>query len=227
MPHRSKSKGRQCEGVEGTRTRCTLSRNGEGAPIFLNKACTRCGQWRCKSHCACGQAGELSGQKKGRPPIESHVAPKKVVVQSSLPVEAVQQTLGPLLPVGRPSPLSVEPFVADASWWERALEEAENASHILISSFLYDEPSLHELLKRRLQSTASCHVIVLVDEAEYAARRFRHQRPRLIELRNMGALVFLCKGGDDAARFGPRARPGNFHAKAIILDRRVMCSRGA
>ena len=223
MPRQArKNKARQCEGVEGTKEKCTLSRDGEKNPISLNKACARCGQWRCKTHCACGQAGELTGQKRGRPPVDARAMPRDMIAETS-PQEATEKpNLSSLHPVGRRSPLSVETFVADPSWWERALEETKHASHIMVSSFLYDEPSLQAMLKQRLQSRSACNVSVLIDEAEYKARRARHQRPRLMELRDLGAAVYLCQGGECKALFGQNSYLGNYHVKALILDRRVM-----
>ena len=67
-----------------------------------------------------------------------------------------------LHPVGRPSPLSVETFVADASWWESALEETKHVSHIMVSSFLYDDPSLQAVLKQLgIMRAASITICIL------------------------------------------------------------------
>ena len=72
------AKSRRCLGVINGTLKCTLARNGSKAPIVVTRACRRCREWRCRTHCRCGRQGHLQGRQAARPgaPAEAKVQPK-------------------------------------------------------------------------------------------------------------------------------------------------------
>ena len=71
---------------------------------------------------------------------------------------------------------------------------------------------------RRLDSRSSADVVVMVDQEMFLARSCFRMRPRLAELRRLGAQVYLCCGTP------PR---GAFHVKAVCIDRRYLYTGSA
>ena len=59
--------GRKCLGPRwAPRTKCARRRDGSGKACTLNKACEKCGEWRCRAHCKCAEQGGLSGRQAAR-----------------------------------------------------------------------------------------------------------------------------------------------------------------
>ena len=95
--------GRECLGPRwAPRTKCARRRDGSGKACTLNKACEKCGEWRCRAHCKCAEQGRLSGRQAARAPsTQSTSAPStRRTMAATSPV-----TLGP---VGRPASLGVQ-----------------------------------------------------------------------------------------------------------------------
>ena len=99
----------------------------------------------------------------------------------------------------------------------QAVESA--TSEIVVASYMFDHAALAHALVCRLSRQAALSVSVLVDLAAFNERTSRHQRPRLVALRNAGAKIYLCRG--------KRPPLGIFHMKSISFDRRCVFTGGA
>ena len=73
----------------------------------------------------------------------------------------------------------------------QAVESA--TSEIVVASYMFDHAALAHALVCRLSRQAALSVSVLVDLAAFNERTSRHQRPRLVALRNAGAKIYLCR----------------------------------
>ena len=105
-------------------------------------------------------------------------------------------------------------------WWRGVLSTLQSASEIEISSYLFDEPSLHALrVKRLADGRDKVAVRVHLDgKTLLNDGKFYYQRSRVKKLHGLGATVYLCSG---------RKPKGVFHKKAVIADRRWMFGGGA
>ena len=105
-------------------------------------------------------------------------------------------------------------------WWRGVLSTLQSASEIEISSYLFDEPSLHALrVKRLADGRDKVAVRVHLDgKTLLNDGKFYYQRSRVKKLHELGATVYLCSG---------RKPNGVFHKKAVIADRRWMFGGGA
>ena len=221
------AKGRQCKQIDGCA--CTKARNGSGEPCVVNRACDKCREWRCKSHCRCGRLKLLKGRNQARPgsrrEAESTATEARAAVRAAAAPDAV-----PLVqiarPSGRPSPLSFDVFT-DSSWMDAFLGELKKASSVQLASFIFDDPECSSGLARRLKasrSSFSCDMVV--DKSHFESRTSVYQRPRLLELKTLGANVSLADGFDTSRLYGPRGKKGIMHLKAVVLDGRVAFTGG-
>lgn len=194
------SKGRECVGLHGKP--CQRSRDGKKLPIILNNNCLKCGEPRCKKHCGCRDTA--LGRSAARGPGAQVL---KATLQPSQPAR-------PAAPVGRASAPSVQ-ILEIEEFYAQCCADLANASEAELASYIYDNPSLQDVLLRRLKGRTEFKLNLYVDAELFANARYRHQRPRLKALRDAGAQVFLCKGP---------GRQGSFHMKALVVDRRYLYS---
>ena len=169
--------------------KCRLARDGSKNAICLNKACKRCREWRCRSHCRCGREGTATGRAAARPCAAAAVqraGAKAAPRPPQLAVEALATN-----PVGRPATTSADVF-ADNSWRQGALEEVAKASKVLLASLSYDDPAFQEVFLKRLRGRAPFSLEVCVDAERFTQRGTVHQRPRLEELRRQGRIFVGC-----------------------------------
>ena len=209
------SKGHECEGVLGNGHRCRMSRDGKGHAIRLNKACRVCGEWRCRTHCKCGREGTAHGWQapRGRVPEAEQPRPKAKARPRSTESRPIppSEPVYSVVPAGRPAQLDTEVY-ADAAWWPVLLAEVAEASHVLISVYLYDANDLHSILVRRLRGRSPFALQMLVDKEGYDERTAPRQQPKLLELQTVGAEIFLARGC---------GRLGRLHSKAVVVNHRV------
>jgi hypothetical protein len=232
----NKSKGRICNPVDGV---CDLSRDGAGDPIKKNAACATCGEWRCKTHCGCGRNGSATGRSAARPGATG--APMAQAVPKAQPkaIPQVAAKAGPQQPVlqAQAAPALVAPALLapacssfqvfnESTWLEQCLAELERASAAKIASMLFDEPSLTAALLKLLRGPApfTCHIVV--DLMQFRNGGCPRQRGTLLELQAAGAFVRLASGHSGVEVFGPGARGGIMHMKAVVLGSGV-CYAGS
>ena len=67
---------------------------------------------------------------------------------------------------------------------------------------------------------------MVVDKSHFESRTSVYQRPRLLELKNLGANVSLADGFDTTSLYGPRGKKGIMHLKAVVLEGRVAFAGG-
>ena len=168
----------RCKGDLHSGARCKLSRVRRNEPISIRGPCDKCHERRCKTHCRCGRTGMAKGRSAPRP------AQRQEVVRQ---VQAPQPAAAPAGPVGRPASLGLEVLCA-MLWWQGIMQAVESAtSEIVVASYMFDHAALTHALVCRLSRQAALSVSVLVDLAAFNERTSRHQRPRLVALRNAGA----------------------------------------
>ena len=205
----------------------------------MNKACPRCREWRCRKHCRCGRNTTVGGRAAARgvrgdeaeavPQAQAKAkavprAKAKAELRASARPEAV--SLVPVSrPPGRPSGLSLDVFT-DSSWMDAFLEELKQASSVQLASFIFDDPDCSAGLARRLKSASTFSCDMVVDRSHFEGRTSVYQRPRLLELKKLGANVTLADGFDTSNLYGPRGKKGIMHLKAVVLDGRVAFSGG-
>jgi len=97
----------------------------------------------------------------------------------------------------------------------------ETASTVEIASMIMDEPTLCNALVGFLIGPGPFTCRVVVDKSCFAQKISRGQRPRLLELQRAGAQVRLASGHSGTDVYGPHARGGVMHVKAVVLDAAV------
>ena len=206
------SKGKECLGVFGTGEKCERARDGSELPIVLNQKCPHCKEQRCRAHCKCGR--NKAKTAKGRAGPRGAEQKRKLGVRVTAPASGAAAAAPLRGPVGRaPDPscqlLDVEEYYA------RCCKDIASASEVELASYQYDNPSLQKILLKRLKGkkTRGFSLRLYLDTQMFGDVRKKYQRPRVRELRDAGAEVYLCKG--------PK-RAGSFHCKAIVVDRRYL-----
>ena len=206
MPPKRVSRGMECDWVGTAGQRCCRSRDKKGLPILLNKFCKGCNQQRCKKHCGCSESAKGRSAARG---VGTGKASRRV---PQLPAPAVVPQ-----PVGRASAPSAQ-FLDIVSFYEQCCSGMAVASEVEMASYMYDEESLHSMFLKRLKGRAEFKLTVTLDREAFAGGTPKSQKRRVKELKEAGATVFLCKGGGGQ---------GNFHSKALVLDRRFLFTGGA
>lgn len=218
-------KGRACRTIRDRR--CTLALDGLGGPITLSRCCQTCDEWRCRRHCKCGREGSHQPRRNPRS------AKRKVLKKSQK--KNTQKRVAPVLPVAarRPetAPLSLQVY-RDESWLADMIAETRQARTWHCASLVFDEPETKKILLERLRSATSSRPFeckIVVDGSTLKAGRSSTTRACLRDLAKAGATVALGRGKDHIARrvFGPRARGGVMHAKAVAIDNTIVYSGGA
>lgn len=194
-----KSKGRPCKQLGGRLCRLHTKRPGE--PMLLSRACPRCQEWRCRSHCLCGRTGQAAGRSAPRP--------GRVTVAAPARPQAISERRR--RPVGAPSAAGAE-LLSKPDWWSRCLADVAHASEVEIASYMFDEKEFCGLLAKRLgKRTCTFRLRICVDRGSFSGGVPRKQRESLRKLRELGAEVFLCKGAGTL---------GLYHRKGLVADRR-------
>jgi len=119
---------------------------------------------------------------------------------------------GPPAPAGRPSPASFQALDVE-SFHKQCCSDVAGASDVEMASFMYDDPTLHGVLLKRLKRGGGFKLVVYLDAEVFAGSLPRYQKARVRALFLAGATVFLCRGS------GPN---GAFHCKGLVVDRRYM-----
>ena len=210
------SRGKECLGVCGTGEKCKRSRDKAGLPILLNKLCGDCKEQRCKAHCQCARIGSVKAKGRSAARGMGNALQKANGICSI----RVPQSPGPkALPaaVGKPSAPTCH-FLDVASFYERCCADVAHASEVVMASYMYNDESLQKVFLKRLRGGADFKLAVLLDAEMFAGSVPRSQKPRVTELREAGASVFLCKGV---------AGQGAFHSKALVVDRRYLYTGSA
>ena len=124
------------------------------------------------------------------------------------------------MPVGRPSQTSFKLLKESVDWWNAVMSDITSSSEVVLSTYMYDETNLHNLLMHRLGSCRRkpFHITLLIDREALVSTTPRLQRSRLKALHDAGAHVYLCKG---------HGRLGAYHRNAVICDKRYMVSGGS
>lgn len=210
------SNGTDCIGDYFTGELCTLSRarGRKGKPIIMSVKSKCCRQWRCAKHCK-HQATRVS---RGAPASKAAAAPKRQAQPHVRPAVAVAAA-----PSSRTPPFNahLEVFF-DEPWLDKAIEDVQHASSIILSATMYDDPKLHNALLAALRR--KCSVEVMVDEQNIDEGACRGMKTRLLELKRatpVNARVLVCTDVD-AKRgkklYGPNGLPGVYHLKVLCID---------
>ena len=196
--------------MSSTKSTCRRSRDGQGNPVCISRPCSKCKEWRCKTHCKCGRQGTACGRH----------APRRTRAMEQAPTLA--PVLSAVLPVPRMPKLAVETF-AGQPWHSRAVHDITQASSsVLVASYMYDHPMVHKALLRQLGAIAGFKCGVFVDKQQYQQSGSQRMGQMLRALRNAGADVFLCVGSNHQEKFGQPGHIGSMHMKALLVDNTVV-----
>ena len=204
------SKGLQSLGVLKTGEKCKRARDGSGNGVVLNKLCSFCKEQRCRAHCRCGRNN--TDQAKGRSAPRGKDKQRKVKVSASGSGAALAAVPNLPGPVGRAPGPSCALLEVNA-FYRQCCNAVAEASEVELASYQYDNPSLQKVLVKRLKGRLPFSLKVYLDAEVFQGGIPRYQEPRVRELWQAGAQVFLCKGP------GPK---GSFHCKAVVVDRRYL-----
>lgn len=204
---KAKSKGKECKGVYRTSVACNLSRVRPGKPIVMSRACSKCGEWRCRSHCRCKRIGELTGRSMAR----------GFGVKAARSTTPSSPSLSVAAPVGRPAALDAK-LLDTETWYDQMIADISKGSEVELATYMYDNQRVHECLLARLRSRRSRPFVAniyLDDKMQTSSFETppKQQRSRVRELKSKGAKVYLCKG---------KGGLGAFHCKGVVVDRRVL-----
>ena len=93
------------------------------------------------------------------------------------------------------------------------MEETRGASHVVAGTLVFDHKGFFDTLLRRAKGSSPFALVLLVDKEAFGESTPYYQRSRLKKLHTAGAEIRLCSGEPDTN--------GRFHAKAVVVDRRV------
>ena len=195
------------------------------------KPCATCKEWRCKSYCRCGRQGTAVGRRAPRQAVakaKAKAAPKAVAGPRALaPLPLASPRAAPPLAAPRAAASSSQVVFNESTWLQQCLKEMQNAGAVQIASMVFYEPSITDALIKLLRGPRPFTCRVVVDKDCFHKRVSTSQRPRLQELQKAGALVRLATGHSGTDVFGPRAKGGMMHLKAVVLDGNVVFSGSA
>ena len=192
-----------CKGFFPSEQPCDESTVAFGERATISGPCAICGERRCRSHCACGRAGTAVGRNaprggESRRALSQTQAPPAVPEEIGLP-QAVA------LLVGRPAHLSVE-MPDEHSFFQDVMIEVRAGEEVFASTFMYDDPKLHDILLSRLgNSRREFKFELIVDRQATEGGTCRHMRPRLRELSRAGANIWTCDGHNHREIYGAGA----------------------
>ena len=209
-----------CEGTLRGHT-CRASRKRDGKRATISGPCDRCGEKKCRKHCACGRNGTATGRnaaRGSRPQVQVPVVTSPTTMQP-LPETVVTR------PAGRPPPLSLR-MMTEQDLFDELLPAVKTAGAVVAATFLYDDPALHSMFLTRLGGRSSFDLTLFVDKQGSSGGICRHMRPRLRELVRAGAAVWLCDGHSHNLTYGSASSRlvGHLHVKGLVLDRQMAFS---
>ena len=214
----SRMKAKQCTLIH-SHVKCTLARNGSGSPIQLTKKCSKCHEWRCRTHCRCGRTGAAKGRsapRPGQPAAAKAQAKAKQRAASQAPKATAKAA--PVAPVAAKAGLEPGRIFTDDAWIAEVVGQLPSAASFHGASLVFDDPALTAALIGRLQAGGFTCTLV-VDKQDYRSRQgSKFQAPRLRELQKAGATVYLAEGFSGAGLFGSSSHRGHMHMKAVVLD---------
>jgi hypothetical protein len=196
---------------------CTLARNGSGNPSYRSSACSKCDEWRCKTHCRCGRQGTAKGRHAARPGVPAAKAKAKAKAKAAPAPQPKARA--------QARPLVQEPdILTDDKWMDRVVDKLPGASAIYVSSMVIDDPAFCEGLASQLRGGRGFSCILVVDKQVYnqgtGSTGSKSQKPRLTELRKLGAEVFLGTGFR-LEQYGRAGFTGIMHRKIIVVESAV------
>jgi len=202
VPVRGTGVGQNPQGV------CDCNRQGEAVKIY--KGCSRCEEWRCKSHCRCKRRGELKGRNCPRPgPWASGQAASKAAAAKATPkAAAAAKAVAKAASVLQPSEVKIYRNGAGPSWMTGLAVDLGKAERCIMTVFCYDDHELHSNLLQALANGISLRCVV--DRAFLAQSHCYYMKPKLRALQAAGAEVTQCSGRGSGGA-------GNMHYKILVL----------
>jgi phosphatidylserine/phosphatidylglycerophosphate/cardiolipin synthase-like enzyme len=203
------SRGKQCLGVLGSKTKCNRALDQSGLAIVLNRNCAHCGEQRCRKHCRCGRKKNTKAQGRSAPRARRGAV--------ALPVATVASRAP--APAARVSESSCVDLDVDV-WYRQLCADIKDhiSSQFELATYMYDDEAVQRVLLKRLQGKPTFKLTVYIDAEMFAGDVPRFQKCRLKALHDAGAQIFICKG------LGPL---GAFHGKAVVIDANVLYTGSA
>ena len=117
----------------------------------------------------------------------------------------------------REEPRPLVEVLGATAYWDSALKEVAAAkSTVFVASYCYDNPRLQtQLLTARRRGVK---VEVLLDRKAFHSSLAPRAAERVRKLKEKGAKVYLASGRSYRVVFGRDGQPGNYHAKALVVD---------
>ena len=161
---------------------------------------------RCCLHCRCGRSGVSRRRVVLRLAMKARRASKPLRSRVVLPLQQVVQQ--PMFPVK---------VLGASGFWDNCLEDVAAArKSVFFGSLAFDNS---KLLSKLLGALArGVKVEVLVDRASLEQEVAPRQRERLLKLKEKGAKIYVAGGRSYKRVFGTEGRPGNYHAKTMVVD---------
>ena len=217
------STGRRCKLIHSG-ILCSLGKNGE--PSIRSKACDKCGELRCKTHCKCGRQGTATG--RNAPRLSALAAPKAIAkaAPAPQPKAKAKAASAPQLKAkaqARPdadaqAQLGEPDIHADGEWFDNFLGKLGSTSEVYASAMIIDDPQFCNGLAAELRKTRGFKLTLVVDRQHYNNETSRCQGECLARLKKLGAEVFLGTGHSGTRIYGNAAWTGLMHRKAVVLD---------
>lgn len=184
--------------------------------MCVSRPCPKCGENRCSLHCACGRRGVARASAKVQACAGS--AARTAAARRDAGTGHQQRRAGVVLPVLETQeakfPVSV---LGSSSFWDSVLEGVVAAKKtVFLGTFVYDNSKLQAKLVAALGRGVK--VEILVDRVSLKEGVAPRAAGRLQKLKEKGAKVYTATGKSYRRVFGVDGRPGNYHAKAVVLD---------
>ena len=123
------SKASPCKQLSGRP--CTCSRKYPGYAVLVGNACKKCGEYRCKTHCACGRSKTALGRNAPR----TLTAEVRRLLSTRTQQQAQPEPTESLVPRGAPSPQTWS-FSDSANWWQELFTHTSYATEVELSSLM-------------------------------------------------------------------------------------------
>jgi hypothetical protein len=194
-----------CEPVDGSR--CHRK---------IYKKCTlraSCREYRCRCHCWCARNGTLSGRNCGR--TRGAILPA-AKAQAKVAAKAKPQAKPKPQPQPKPAPrrssspqvsqVRIYSHMSSENWLDALARDVPKAKEMILCSYAYDDPQLHQVLLQELADGLELKVVV-DDRYLKSSGAPYYSRSRLTRLSKAGAQV---KVGGTAS--------SNMHCKLAVLS---------
>ena len=93
------------------------------------------------------------------------------------------------------------------------MQETREASHVVAGTLAFDHKDFFDTLLRRAEGASPFTLVLIIDKESFGESTPYFQRARLKKLHTAGAEIRLCRGEP--------CTNGRFHAKAVVVDRRL------